>query len=282
MKRAALSLLILGLCAAAIFFIGWVDLLVPHGKVAVVRSKTSGIHPHLVGRGSFTWMWERLLPTNTDIIILNPKRLDRSFSAEGSLPSADIYRQIVGSTDAFSWALAGQFSFGGIPSNLVELVSSAQVNNNDELVLWYERRADDVEATILHWFSAGNLDSLWSSDGLTKGLPSIADDIRTKLEREYPDLPDITLSLDAARYPDIALYRSAAELYRIQITNQQAVLEAALLETSRTGIYTKFTLAELERYGALFEKYPSLISFTLALEAGTDGIKELLSRLGTR
>ena len=59
-------------------------------------------------------------------------------------------------------------------------------------------------------------------------------------------------------------------------------MEAALLETSRTGIYTQFTLSELERYGALFEKYPSLISFTLALEAGTDGIKELLSRIGTR
>lgn len=282
MKKAAISLVLLSLCAAVIFFVGWIDLLVPHGKVAVVRTKTGGVYRELVGRGSFTWMWERLLPTNTEIIILTPHQIDQRFSTKGTLPSAEIYRQIVGSMDAFSWELAGQCSFELKPATLVDLVASGKINSDEELSTWYERCAKDLEAAISRWFTAGNLDDLWSSGVLKQGLPAISDEIAEYLKAEYRTLTDIKLQLDVARYPDITLYRSAAELYRIQITNQQAVMEAALLETSRNGIYTKFTLAELERYGALFEKYPSLISFTLALEAGTDGIKELLSRLGTR
>lgn len=282
MKKAALTLVLLGLCATAIFFVGWIDLLIPHGQLAVIRSKTGGVHSQIAGRGSFTWMWERLLPTNVDLVILSPKPMDTRFAAKGTLPSAELYRQIAGSMEAFSWELAGHCSFDIGSDKLVELVASGTVNNNEELMAWYTRQAGNIEESISRWFGSGYLDNLWSSQGLKPGLPVITDQLVESLKDEYPDLSDMTLRLDVARYPDIALYRSAAELYRIQITNQQAVMEAALLETSRTGIYTQFTLSELERYGALFEKYPSLISFTLALEAGTDGIKELLSRIGTR
>ncbi len=86
MKKNRLAVLLLLVCSATVFFIGWIQFSVPAGKYGVLVSKTGGVDPDPVLPARFRWQWERLIPTNTelfvfDLVPVGSSRPDRSIAA---------------------------------------------------------------------------------------------------------------------------------------------------------------------------------------------------------
>ena len=120
MKKFFVSVIIIAIFAGILLFIGWTQFSIPSGTTGVMISKTGGIHPSAIIPGEFTWRWERLLPTNTEIRVFSmyPKTVTSTLS--GSLPSAEIYSPMLEGRPDFSYSftvsLDLQLKQGSLPS----------------------------------------------------------------------------------------------------------------------------------------------------------------------
>ena len=77
-RKLIIITLIVLVCAAAVFFFGWTQFSVPAGKYGVMLSKSGGYYPQAVIPGNFTWRWERIVPTNAQILVfdLTPRQVN--------------------------------------------------------------------------------------------------------------------------------------------------------------------------------------------------------------
>ena len=133
MKKFLLSLFILAVFAGAVFFLGWVQFSVPAGHVGILVSKTGGINPEPVVPGQFRWTWEKLLPTNCEILIFRPVPQECTFSRSGTLPSAELYSRFLDGNPDFSWKLSASLSVAAAEDALPDLVRRFGLRSDEDL-----------------------------------------------------------------------------------------------------------------------------------------------------
>ncbi len=73
MKKAIIKffiwLIVLLAISGTVFFFGWLQFSVPAGSYGVMLSKSGGYYNEVITPGEFSWRWERLVPTNSEILI---------------------------------------------------------------------------------------------------------------------------------------------------------------------------------------------------------------------
>jgi hypothetical protein len=249
MKKFAVLLIILILAGGAGFFIGWAGLMVPVGSVGVLRSKTHGVDPAVVKDGEFRWVWYRLIPTNTRIIpfVLKPKT--GSLEISGQLPQADTYKMFAKNAN-FAWSLGLVYSFTIKPDDLPALVRDKSIENADDLDAYGEDIVSGIE-NMAQKFSV--------TQELFDNLSSPA--LENQIRAAYPEIDFLELRWELRSVPDFELYEAGKDLYNQYIERQKAILEPNVIEEASRNITNQFRFDELERYGELFSKYPSLLDY---------------------
>jgi hypothetical protein len=249
MKKFVVLLIILILLGGAGFFIGWAGLTVPVGSVGVLRSKTHGVDPAVVKEGEFRWVWYRLIPTNTQIITFALKPKTGSFEISGQLPQGDTYRMFAKNAN-FAWRLGLAYSFTIEPDNLPTLTRDRGIENEDDLEAYEADIASGIE---------NRAQKLSVTEELFENLSSPA--FENEVRAAYPEIDFLEFRWEARAVPDFTLYEAGKDLYNQFIERQKAMLEPDVIEEASRNITNQFRFGELERYGELFSKYPSLLDY---------------------
>ncbi|GHV34107.1 hypothetical protein AGMMS4952_26430 [Spirochaetia bacterium] len=254
MKNVVRLLLVLILAGTAFFF-GWAQLPVPPGSYGVLRSKTHGVDTALIREGEFRWVWYKLIPTNAQTMVFTLKPLTRQVRAAGNLPSAETYAAVAGIKADFSYELAATLSFTLKADTLPSLVRAGELSSQESLEEYEEKAANIIEQ-----FSLEQLRAYAAEDTFLGGIPKdaavrLAEDIRGA----FPDIENLSCTIQQAKYPDLALYTMVRSVYEEYLGSQQAV-------QAERNLNVLFRFDELERYGELLTKYPVLLEY-LALQS---------------
>ncbi len=263
MKALIIIPVILLLMAGAVFFAGWIQLLLPAETYGVIFTKTGGLDNKVVYPGVFSWRWERLIPTNLTLYKYNltTHKLESTFKA--TLPSAETYSSILPEKPDFSYEITLAAAFRIRPEKLAELTSEEKITP-DNLEDFLKSRSHELVQKFTEII-------LKSPEG-TQGETITASALTEKFEQNIPDFfPELEITDLAAlniKLPDMDLYSRARESYfRMMAAREASQAEiAARVMAEQEAHYLKQqreieNLELLRQYGELLSKYPILIKF---------------------
>lgn len=265
--RALLVILVLG-AAAAIFVAGWIQILLPPATYAVLFSKTHGFHPEAIKPGTFSWRWERIIPTNVTLFMFELQPYTALTRSSGELPSAAAIATVLPTRADFSFDLSIVTTFTVRPAALPALVE-AQTLSPDTLAEWNARTAAGVARAARELLQGQPASALLD-------LTALENEIAAELATRFPEIDLIALQFTAVRVPDLELYERARAAYLALLEAQDEARRAAVTalayqrEADLAGRQAqRDALAVLREYGEVFEQYPMLLQF-LALPAGAE------------
>lgn len=204
MKKFLASLLILTVFSGAVFYIGWTQFKVKPDNVGVVISKTNGISDVPVVNGEFSWYWQFLLPTNTEMKLFNIKPLNINRTVKGQLPSGQVYTSIYNSSDSFSYYFDFSISLTVSPQAIVELLKLNKISNNDDLQEYLEKAADTLAQLSADYY----LEKAEESPSFRPEAVRRDDLLRNvQLYKDCPEVDITTFSLVESKIPDYSLYK---------------------------------------------------------------------------
>jgi hypothetical protein len=263
MKKFLTTLLILIIIAGAAVFFGWAQLGIPPDACGVIRSKTHGLYPYLVQPGEFRWIWYKLIPTNTETIVLRLTPVNHEFNAENTLPSGKIYATFSGIEGDFSWKINAAISFGINPDAIIPLFNEKIIGSQADLTRYENDIAGQIQSFILRCVeqedNAAQIETLLK-DGENPWFG-------IEILNQFPFLDNFSLKVKSAKFPDFALYRQTKSLFETYMAVQKAYATGDIRERAKNRIDSMFRFDELEQYGSLLTKYPILLEY-LALENG--------------
>jgi len=266
MKKFLFFLLLLILIGGTGFFFGWTHLTVPAGSYGVMRSKTHGLDSRIIRDGEFRWIWYKLIPKNVKISVYTLGQVKRSFKNSGNLNSGQTYAALAGVQADFSWEISGELSFSLKPEILPELTARENISDDTGL-----RRAEEALAGRMETFALQRIKSYTDGDdeekmktiNLTGSLP----ELNSEIQAAFPEIENLTCTINVVRYPDYILYQSVKTLYREYIARQKAVLSSDIANDAGKRTDMNIRMDELAKYGELLVKYPILLKY-LAIEKG--------------
>jgi hypothetical protein len=262
--KKILTLIFLLAIAVAVFFLGWVQYLVPIGSYGVLRSKTHGTSDRLIENGNLRWVWYRLIPTNVTVIPLSIQENTVSVDFSGALPSGATYAALAGLETDFSYNFQASFRYRLKPESLPALVDRENLLSQADLDTYLSRLSGDIEnyAKVLLWSYGDNEKNLAEA----RETGSIAG-FEQALASQYPDVEILGSTVKTLRFPDFVLYNEVKALYREYITTQRTDIRDTVGRIAADNIQNRRRLDELAGYGELLTKYPVLIQY-LAIERG--------------
>ena len=264
MKKFLVSLVIIVVAAAAVFYFGWVQLLLPADTYGVMFTKSGGWSPTVLVPGKFEWRWERLIPTNFTLYKYTIVPQVQDLKASGTLPSGDIYSQYLPGKPDFSYTIDISVTFRINPDRLADLTRSGSLTPKS-LPEWYKSFGDSLVSTLQRDVPAVMDKSGKSGNGME--FSQIADLLKKQLTDEFPDVVISSVDPHAIRMPDIALYNRARLIYEGILASKTQSIEAATRASAANQVSQDNRFETLKRYGELVSQYPILLKY-LALEAG--------------
>ncbi|MFP4510082.1 MAG: hypothetical protein ACOC4I_00260 [Spirochaetota bacterium] len=272
MKKFIIGLFLLLIAASVAFYFGWIQFLIPDSGYAVVFSRTSGWEPEVVEPGTFQWRWERLLPTNMNLYIYELESRSVQISAEGSLPSSQVYRTILEDNPDFSYSVEGSLRFQILPERLPILAQDEGLRP-DSIDEYYEEVAEQVQAEAQDFITGQ----------ITSGEPVIppgrvADALSEHLSQRYESLDISAVTIRSIEVPDFDLYEQARSLYLdVAEADRDAVASLANQRALQRNRSEQMQQA-LRSYGELLTEYPVLLEY---FELGMDplAIEEMMPEL---
>ncbi|MDR1469821.1 MAG: hypothetical protein LBT00_11065 [Spirochaetaceae bacterium] len=249
MKKFITLLIVLVLLGGAGVFVGWAGLALPLGSVGVLRSKTHGVDPTVIEEGAFRWVWFRLIPTNTRVMPFTLKPKTSALEMSGALSSGDAYKTFVKNAN-FAWKLGLTYRFSIKPDHLPALVRDKGIENDEDLETYEADVASGIESRAHRFAVTRELFENLSS-------PALENEIRAA----FPEIEFLEFRWRPLVTPDFALYEAGKALYDQYVERQKALLEPNAVEEAVRTVTNQFRFDELERYGELLSKYPSLLDY---------------------
>ncbi|WP_428771580.1 hypothetical protein V1L52_05910 [Treponema sp. HNW] len=271
-KKSIASLIIIVLCAAAVFVIGWLPFRIPAGTYAVMQSKTGGVYPRVIKSGEFNWRWEALLPTNTVIHVFKSIPVTTVKTISGALPSAELYANLLEGKPDFSYRFSinvhAQIAPEALPAYFEKNGSLSQDELNAYITGETENIARDTARFVLD-------KALENPSFVLEASVSDAELIRgIDAENRYPGIRIASIHIDELRIPDTGLYNAAQSAYSVYQKALKEKLEKTAASQSTQAAADYLELERLSRLGRILSEYPLLIEF-LSVSKGKNVTLEL-------
>ncbi len=284
MKKFIISVIILAIFGGFVFFLGWIQFYVPNGHTGIMMSKTSGIDPIPVRPGEFRWAWEKLLPTNCEILVFSMKPWEGTLSNSGELPSASFYSRFLDGSPDFTWKISAAISVRPRPEKLHSLVEKYALKSEEDLDSFISnetnRAFSAVSGKILNEGAEAAINRVEGG----KKLPFLFDPsaFSNYLNEEIsPELEILSVSVTDSSLPDFNLYAEGAAVYSSYSEKHRQVAESIALRAAEEDINEKEQMKRFAEWGAFLEKFPSLIDFLAVARDDASGTLELLRSLQT-
>jgi len=262
MKKTLVALSILVILGGFIFFVGWIQLSVPAGKYGVLISKTGGINSTPVEPGRFRWQWERLIPTNSELVLFDLAPRTKTVSASGVLPSGDLYGDMLEGKPDFSWnfemTITGRLRSGKLPY----LVGTLNIRDQAGLDAWVDSRLSAMSREAGQSLVAGLLGdstaySNWQND------PVLLDSaVKAALARAGTgEIEIVETGITRSRLPDFALYATATRTYKTYQEERNQLLDRLAKSEAGSSVTEYLQIERFARLGEVLTRYPILIDY---------------------
>ena len=259
MKKVIGFAIILILLGSAVFFFGWIQIHLGSDQYAVIFTKTRGWEPEVIAPGTFSWRWERLIPTNAEIHIFTVSPRSSRIATSGSLPGTVTYAEIFEIPPDFSYELELSVTYRLSPASLPALAATKGLRP-DSMETWYA----DLDGFVLNEAVSilkVSIDALEDEDSVLSIVGNFASMLESALTKELPYLEVLTVSPNVIDLPDIDLYTEAKERYFQLLSVKNDTAAQSLARASERKIEQNMKLELLERYGELLTKYPILLDY---------------------
>jgi len=260
----------------AVFYFGYYQFQLPPDTYGVIFTKWvgSGWNQEVVKPGTNHIEWEGLLPTNLKMekFTISPRRIELSVS--GELPSADSYSRYLEGSPDFSYEYRFSLSYTINPDFLPGLVAdeflrSANIEN------WYT----DIEQSMLldgiTFINKKSTDDAYMSR-ISYNFRMMEDDLLEELSARHEAVDFLKFIPSKVRIPDLDLYSEGKRQYFSMARFNEKINMDALEKTAERLVEESAKLELLDKYGAVFSKYPELINYyAIFQEEGKDMVPEI-------
>ena len=220
-------------------------------------TKTGGWDTSVMAPGKFTWRWERLLPTNMKLYIFTLTPQTVTVSAQGSLPSSDIYKTLLENNADFSYSYDFALRFQIRPESLPAAVSGDSLRP-DTLSDWYESFritcVNEASAIIKRTYNQSLPDKGVSVSDLEEILLS-------SLSVRFPHVQILGITPLKINLPDEDLYRAVKNQYLTLLETRTAALNRITELSINQRSSETARLEVLKQYGELLTAYPILLEY---------------------
>ena len=202
MKKFLISLFILIIFSAFVFFFGWTQYQVKPGEFGVVISKTNGIDETPIQNGEFSWYWQFLLPTNAILKTFTVEPVFVTKQIKGTLPSGDFYASYT-PKETFDYSFEFSMSLTVSEQNVITLLKEDKITTQNDLSQYISNCADTIAQLAASFY----LKKI--QDNPNFRLESVKRDELLRAIKFYEDCPLIELmnfSLVSSKVPDFELY----------------------------------------------------------------------------
>ncbi len=288
MKKAIIKfiiwLIIILAIAGTVFFFGWLQFSVPAGSYGVMLSKSGGYHNKVITPGKFSWRWERLVPTNSEIFVFDLAPQEIEYNTSGILPSGDKFSVITEEKHNFSWKWGINVSASLNPNSLIAVIKENNLKTQDELNKYIKNRVVEMTQLCANEFIRYYLTNpaAYEEDKFHYGTlqKKISKDLKKKLGE---DIVINTVELSSDFYlPDLELYKMLHDAY---IAYEKAKKDELILLNSDKGkqaAIQTFRKEYLKEWGEILKEYPELIEFlAIARHDSVDTLKALKALTGS-
>ncbi len=259
MKKFIISLIILVLVFSFVFLWGWTEFFVPVDKYGVMVSKTSGIKNEVIRSGNFSWSWERLIPTNTKLYVFSANPQTHSKNIAGTLPSAQIYSNMLEGNPDFSYNFSVDIILNILPDELPSFVDSTGANNQEDLDAYLKIQAETIAHSTIQYILEQSISDIDYVIEASYSNTQLIDAIHA--QENFPNLSISTIKVNNIALPDISMYNLAKNTFMayqeaIQVTLTES---AEIQSTQATEHYLE--LERLTQIGKVIAEYPQLIDY---------------------
>ena len=202
MKKFLISLFILIIFSAFVFFFGWTQYRVKPGEFGVVISKTNGIDETPIQNGEFSWYWQFLLPTNAILKTFSVQPIFVTKQIKGTLPSGEFYASF-NQKETFDYSFEFSMSLTVSEQNVITLLKENKISTQNDLSQYISNCADTIAQLAASFY----LKKI--QDNPNFRLESVKRDELLREIKFYEDCPLIELmnfSLVSSKVPDFELY----------------------------------------------------------------------------
>ena len=278
-KLIVVTLIVLA-CAAAVFFFGWTQFSVPAGKYGVMLSKSGGYYPQAIIPGNFTWRWERIVPTNAQILIFDLTPRQVNYETDGSLPSADRYTKILNTKENLSWGFGMDALVTLKPGQLVSVVEKNTIQTQEALESYIDAHIRAALQTIMYRYVSQLIDNPYEYQQVKTDYHALSEKIKDELIKTAgQDFSVEAVTLTKLTIPDIHTYKIAEQAYNQYEQQREMLLAETAAKEAQYAASEQFQMDRLTKWGDFLAKYPHIIELIAVAQqdskAALDALKSL-------
>lgn len=278
MKKIFIWFSILLVIGCVVFFFGWMQFAVPAGNYGVMLSKSGGYYQEPIEPGKFTWRWERLIPTNTKLLIFNLSPLQIEYETQGNLPSSEKFTEIMEKKFDFNWKMGATIFASVKPSKLTTIIKNENIKLQNDLDVYIKSKVEESIQKITNEFINYFIQNIQEYKKIEFQNGAFQEKLSTELQQKLGDeivVHSVTLSPNFV-IPDFTLYATIRDLYNAYEKTRSEMLIELTTNEARKNASQKFRMDEMKNWGEFLKQYPQLIEF---LAVARDDARETLKAL---
>ncbi len=228
MIKFLIKLVLLLIITSTIFTLGYVQLYIPLGKTGVMVSKTGGYYESLISHENFTWCWERLVPTNSKLLIFDLSQIEIEKTIQNELENGKQYATALINTPNFSYTFEIKLYLSINEAGFIGEIKKNNIKTQEELLRYLKKEANNIiENTVdIVVSSYQEIDNKYS-------LQSFKDKCKNIIENNNSSLFNLTISSIKFNPPDFETYVIAKEAYLEKAKIKKEIIEEKI-ETLKT------------------------------------------------
>lgn len=272
MKKLIFSFLLILLLGGTIFYFGWIQILLPPNTFAVIFTKTGGWEDRVIYPGTFSWKWERLLPTNMTLYKFSIQSMNYQSKIQGVLPSGDLYASLLEESPDFNYSFSYNIEYSLIPEKLPALIQEGRYNENN---------IDKLYKTIEQQFQSSLNEIIYNTireekyDDIDFFYSSVPDLLKDLSVTKIPEINVLLINPVHIEYPDFQLYEKLKNQYfsLMDVRHRSLTEEESKRVSQDVTSEREFEL--LAKYGELLTKYPVLLQYLSLKSKGDDNLLDI-------
>ncbi len=268
MKKLIISIVLLIIFGVGVFILGWLEFFVPLDSFGVMVSKTGGVRAEIIQPGNVTWSWERIIPTNSKIHIFSSKSQTFTKTISGSLPSAEIYKNMLEGNPNFAYSFSVDIVANINPSSLPTFVKSTGAESQEDLDEYLSKQADSIARSTIEYVLEESMNDVDFVIAASLSDSELVEGIQASTR--YSDLIITSIQLNDVTLPDITMYNHAKNSYAAYQDAVEVSLEGTFELQGFDAAQDYLELERLSRLGRVLSEYPQLIDFMAVSKGETN------------